>query len=215
MRIQLPIRYGPVSLVIAGLALAVVYSGCSQQESRNSSGASAGDRVAVTTCDGEGKAMVSKDATGEVLAGALMDQWKRDHSDSDWVAEEKEKHELEPPADNSALLDGAQAEGHTYGRVTARDLVVWAREAEKFAVEGSRIFHSADRPLAHSEGVPQAWHAATEGHAPLPPGGRQPASGDEPPPVWSSASRVIASMSRPAWISPDRRSGIPHPGSSS
>jgi cytochrome c len=88
--------------------------------------------------------MVPSGASGEILADALMDQWKRDHPERDWVAEEKEKHELKPPADNSALLEGGQADGHTYGRVTRADLVIWAREAEKFAVEGSRIFHSAD-----------------------------------------------------------------------
>lgn len=100
--------------------------------------------VEVTTCDGSGKAMVEKDATGQELADALMAQWKRDHPDADWVEQEKERHELKPPADNSALLEGEQAEGHTYGRHDQRDLLLWARETEKFVVEGSRIFHNAD-----------------------------------------------------------------------
>ena len=99
--------------------------------------------VEVTTCDGAGKAVVAKDVTGQALADELMDQWKRDHPDNNWTAEEKERHELKPPADNSALLEGGQAQGHTYGQHDKRDLLVWARETEKFALEGSRIFHSS------------------------------------------------------------------------
>jgi hypothetical protein len=136
MKIQMTI-----CLATACLVLAVGPSGCSNKEAK--SGAS-GDGVAMTTCDGQGEAVVSKDANGKILADALMDQWKRDHPDRDWVAEEKERHELKPPADNSALLEAGQGEGHTYGRVTERDLTIWASEAEKFALEGSRIFHSAD-----------------------------------------------------------------------
>jgi len=97
-----------------------------------------------TTCDGHGKAKVAKDAAGQELADALMDQWKRDHPDRGWVAEEKERHELKPAADNSALLKGDQAAGHTYGQYTERDLLIWARETEKLVVEGSRIFHSGE-----------------------------------------------------------------------
>lgn len=57
---------------------------------------------------------------------------------------EKERHTLKPPADNSDLLQGGQAKGDTYGSFTERDLAVWSRETEKFAAEGSRIFHSGD-----------------------------------------------------------------------
>ena len=73
-----------------------------------------------------------------------MDQWKRNHPEANWVAEEKERHALKPPADNSDLLKGGQGKGHTYGNFTERDLLTWARETEKFVAEGSRIFHSAD-----------------------------------------------------------------------
>jgi len=97
-----------------------------------------------TTCDGTGKVMIARDATGRELADTLMAQWKRDHPDADWVAQEKERHELKPPSDNSGLLEGDQAEGHTYGQHDKRDLLLWARETEKFVVEGSRIFHSGD-----------------------------------------------------------------------
>lgn len=98
----------------------------------------------MTTCDGQGKVKVDQDMTGQALADALMDQWTRDHPDRDWMTEEKQRHELKPPADNSSLLQGGQAEGHTYGQHTERDLLVWTRETEKFVLEGSRIFHSAD-----------------------------------------------------------------------
>jgi len=101
------------------------------------------EEVEVTTCDGSGKAMVAEEANGQELADSLMAQWKRDHPDAGWVEQEKEKHELKPPADNSALLEGDQAEGHTYGQPTKRDILLWARETEKFVVEGSRIFHSS------------------------------------------------------------------------
>jgi cytochrome c len=75
-----------------------------------------------------------------------MAQWKRKNPErvKDWVAEEKERHKIMPPADNSDILKGQQADGHTYGRYTELDILTWARETEKFVVEGSRIFHSAD-----------------------------------------------------------------------
>ena len=98
----------------------------------------------VKTCDGQGKAVVAKDAQGQALADALLEQWKRDHPERNWMEAEKEAHELKPPADNTALLQGGQADGHTYGQHTQRDLIMWARETERFVLEGSRIFHSAD-----------------------------------------------------------------------
>jgi hypothetical protein len=118
-------------LCAACTVVTVALAGCSEE-------------VEVTTCDGTGKAMVASDEAGHELADSLMAQWKRDHPDADWVAQEKERHELKSPADNSALLEDGQAEGHTYGQHDKRDLLLWARETEKFVVEGSRIFHSAD-----------------------------------------------------------------------
>ena len=84
-----------------------------------------------------------KGLTGQPLADDLMAQWKRHHPEAHWVAEEKEKHGLKPPADNSDLLKGGQAKGNTYGDVTKADLLIWNRETEKFVAEGSRIFHDA------------------------------------------------------------------------
>lgn len=102
------------------------------------------DTVKVGACDGGPAVEVPKDLTGQALADTLMDQWKRSHPEANWVAEEKERHALKPPADNSHLLKGAQGKGHTYGNYTERDILTWARETEKFVAEGSRIFHSAD-----------------------------------------------------------------------
>jgi cytochrome c len=100
--------------------------------------------VKVGACDGGDAVEVSKDLTGQALADSLLDQWKRNHPEARWVAEEKERHTLQPPADNSDLLKGGQRKGDTYGAYTDRDLLTWSRETEKFAVEGSRIFHNAD-----------------------------------------------------------------------
>jgi len=85
-------------------------------------------------------------AGGQDIADTHMEQWKRMNPArvADWVAEEKERHAIMPPADNSHLLKGKQEEGHTYGQYTERDILMWARETEKLVVEGSRIFHNAD-----------------------------------------------------------------------
>ncbi len=101
------------------------------------------DTVKVGACDGGDAVEVPKALTGQPLADNLLDQWKRNHPNH-WVAEEKERHTLKPPADNADLLKGGQAKGDTYGNFTQRDLLTWQRETEKFAAEGSRIFHSAD-----------------------------------------------------------------------
>jgi cytochrome c len=78
------------------------------------------------------------------MAEALNEQWQRSKQDPNWVEEEKEKHTIVPPADNSDLLKGEQQDGHTYGKFTEKDLLIWDRELEKFVVEGSLIFHNAD-----------------------------------------------------------------------
>lgn len=104
----------------------------------------AAETVKVGACDGGAPVEVPKGLTGQALADALMDQWKRNHPEAKWVEEEKQRHALKPPADNSELLQGAQGKGHTYGNYTEKDILLWARETEKFVAEGSRIFHSAD-----------------------------------------------------------------------
>ena len=81
------------------------------------------------------------------IAADHMAQWKQRNPDraNRWVEEEKERHKILPPADNSALLKGEQGKGHPYGNYTERDILLWGRETEKLAVEGSQIFHSAQR----------------------------------------------------------------------
>ena len=102
------------------------------------------EKVEVTSCDGTNTAKVAKDLRGAPLARALMEQWKDEHSGTDWVEEEKRAHAFNPPADNSDLLEGGQGSSHAYGNFTAQDLIIWNREAEKLVAEGSRIFHSGD-----------------------------------------------------------------------
>jgi len=102
------------------------------------------ETVTIGACDGGKPIEVPNELKGKALADRLMEQWKKNHPEVDWVAEEKQKHALQPPADNSELLKGEQGKGHTYGNFTERDLLIWARETEKFVAEGSRIFHSAE-----------------------------------------------------------------------
>ena len=68
-----------------------------------------------------------KQLQGQAVAEALMDQWKRDHPDRDWVEEEKSRHTIVPPADNSDLLKGKQGKGNVYGQVTELDIITWNR----------------------------------------------------------------------------------------
>jgi thiosulfate dehydrogenase len=93
----------------------------------------------------QAKADQSDREAGQAIADVHMDQWKRKNPDlvESWVAEEKERHEIQPPADNSDLLKKGQGEGDTYGQFTDRDILIWERETEKLVVDGSRIFHDA------------------------------------------------------------------------
>ncbi|HLA83311.1 MAG TPA: hypothetical protein VJL29_00840 [Thermoguttaceae bacterium] len=137
---------------VLGACFFVAATGCVQQEKPVQTttksccppAVQVGGEEVVTTCDGKNKAKIPKDLTGKGRADALMDQWRRDHPDSDWVQHEKEAHALKPPADNSAVLKGDQAKGHAYGEFSETDLLIWARETEKMVAEGSRIFHSGD-----------------------------------------------------------------------
>lgn len=72
-------------------------------------------------------------------------QWKRGFS-KHWIAEEKERHMIKPPADNKAIVNitDSQKEGDTYGNYTEKDLLLWEKETERLVVEGSLIFHNAD-----------------------------------------------------------------------
>lgn len=93
---------------------------------------------------GPGHSEEARKAEGQAISNELMEQWERANPGRDWVTEEKERHTIKPPADNSHLLRAGQSEGHAYGKYTEQDILIWARELEKFVVEGSRIFHDAD-----------------------------------------------------------------------
>ena len=100
--------------------------------------------AAVAIIFGCAQALHSTD-TPEALAASHMAQWKRANPDraSQWVEEERQRHAIQPPADNSYLLKGEQGKGQAYGNYTERDILLWNRETERLVVEGSRIFHSA------------------------------------------------------------------------
>ena len=115
-----------------------------QPETAADKAASDAGTVKIGACDGGDAVEVAKDMKGQPLADSLLDQWKRNHPNEKWVSEEKERHTLKPPADNTDLLKGGQSKGDTYGNFTQGDLLTWSRETEKFAAEGSRIFHSSE-----------------------------------------------------------------------
>jgi thiosulfate dehydrogenase len=100
--------------------------------------------LAIGLLVGSGHTQESQKTKGQAIANELMEQWKRANPDRDWVTEEKERHKIVPPADNSGLLKGGQREGDAYGKYTEKDILIWSRELEKFVVEGSRIFHDAE-----------------------------------------------------------------------
>jgi thiosulfate dehydrogenase len=104
----------------------------------------------VLLCDGQTRTVVPPGTPGTSVAGALMSEWLRKNPSSTWDAEERERHTLQPAADNSALV--GQVQGQTYGQVTARDVALWKAETERVAVAGSAVFHSADE-LGSTVGV--------------------------------------------------------------
>lgn len=114
-------------LAVAGLVIGLIQKGPLTEQAR------------AATSQG------TEEKEGQALADAHLAQWKRANPDkvADWIAQEKEKHTIQPPADNSDILKGGQGEGHTYGQFTELDVLTWARETEKLVVEGSRIFHDA------------------------------------------------------------------------
>jgi len=79
-----------------------------------------------------------------------MSEWLKKNPSSTWEAEERERHTLQPAADNIGLV--GQIEGQTYGRITAQDVSLWKIETERVATAGSRVFHNADE-LGGTAGV--------------------------------------------------------------
>jgi cytochrome c553 len=105
--------------------------------------------VEVKLCDDQTTTSVPADQpatreNGEKIAKALMDQWKRANPDAKaWMAEERAKHTILDPADNSALVGRGQ--GAIYGEISTQDVATWKEETLKLVVDGSSVFHSGDR----------------------------------------------------------------------
>lgn len=143
-------------ILAAGLLL-WIGSGCGDEESgeraaqeaaaRASEAKQGEEMVEVELCDGESKTKIPARVErthegGLAIASDLMAQWKRRNPEERWIEAEREKHVIEPPADNSHLIGKTQ--GHIYSRITERHLKEWDRELLQLVAEGSRIFHSAD-----------------------------------------------------------------------
>jgi thiosulfate dehydrogenase len=101
----------------------------------------------VRLCDNKTTVKVSSEtpktaAEGQKIADALMAQWKAKNPNKDWVAGEVAAHQVVPPEENSKVAGTGQSS--TYGAVTQRDVQVWDNETYKFAVYGSKVFHSGD-----------------------------------------------------------------------
>jgi thiosulfate dehydrogenase len=109
---------------------------------------SAGGKTEVRLCDNV--TTVSLDqlpknrGEGQAVADQLMDQWRRQHPDQEWETAVRRSWTVKPPFDNSSVLQGEQAEGAAYGHYTKMDVLAWARESERAAMEGARVFHSGD-----------------------------------------------------------------------
>jgi cytochrome c len=104
----------------------------------------------VVLCDGQTKVTVPPGTPGTAVAGSLMAEWLRKNPSASWEAEERERHTLQPAAENTELI--GQLQGQTYGQVTAQDVALWKTETERVALEGSRVFHSGDE-LGSTVGV--------------------------------------------------------------
>jgi thiosulfate dehydrogenase len=109
-----------------------------------------GEPVEVTLCDGKTTTTIPAGTPGTAVAGTLMAEWLRKNPNRNWEAEERERHTLQPAADNSKLVGMDQ--GQTYGQVTEQTVALWKSESERVAVAGSGVFHSADE-LGSTVGV--------------------------------------------------------------
>jgi thiosulfate dehydrogenase len=112
------------------------------EEAAAAGSASERDGVEVTLCDGQTTVVMAPGTSGTAVASALMAEWIRKNPNANWAAEERERHTLEPAADNRELI--GQVQGHTYGQITPQDVALWKSETERVALAGSEVFHSAD-----------------------------------------------------------------------
>ena len=108
----------------------------------NAQVASSDDTVEVTLCDGKTKTTIVQGTPGTAIAGDLMSQWIRKNPNRNWEADERERHKLQPAADNKHLVGMDQ--GQTYGEVSEQTVALWKDETERVAVAGSGVFHSGD-----------------------------------------------------------------------
>lgn len=135
----------PTTIVVASALAAAVIRTVAVSQYR----AGADEGVEVKLCDNHTTTTVpaGQPAThenGEKIAKALMDQWKRANPNAKaWIEEERAKHTIVEPADNSGLVGSGQ--GATYGQISTQDVATWREETLKMVVEGSTVFHSADR----------------------------------------------------------------------
>jgi thiosulfate dehydrogenase len=125
--------------------------------------------IEVILCDGETKAVVPPGTAPSTIAGQLMTEWLRKNPGRDWEPGVRERHGLVPSFDNSGLVDEAlgappagrgapppgrastrsrqqqtDLQAQTHGRITRIDVALWKEETERFALAGSRVFHSGD-----------------------------------------------------------------------
>lgn len=106
--------------------------------------------VEVTLCDGKTTTFAAEGTSGAVVASALMTEWLRKNPNVNWEAEERERHVLQPAADNKEFI--GMTNGHTYGLITEQDVALWKAETERVALAGSEVFHSAEQ-LGSTVGV--------------------------------------------------------------
>jgi hypothetical protein len=142
-------------LVLALVLLAA--TACGQRKKSKPEPVAGSGSAAAASTDGKTQVLLCDNVTavaldqlpktrgeGQAVADQLMDQWRRQHPDQQWETAVRRSWTVKPPADNSAILQGAQAEGQSYGRYSKLDVLTWSRETERAAMEGARVFHSGD-----------------------------------------------------------------------
>jgi thiosulfate dehydrogenase len=124
----------------------------SAQAAPSASSAPSDGTVTVLLCDGKTNVSVPQGTPGTSIAGSLMQQWLQRNPSSTWEAEERERHTLQPAADNADVVGHRGIQGQTYGTVTSQDVALWKSETERMALAGSQVFHSGDE-LGSTVGV--------------------------------------------------------------
>jgi thiosulfate dehydrogenase len=140
-----------VTSLLAAAIVGAVLAGQRRAGAENAAAAPAAapGQVEVKLCDNHTTTSVPADQpatkeNGEKIAKALMDQWMRTNPNATaWIEEERSKHTIVDPADNSGLIGRGQ--GATYGQISAQDVATWREETLKLVVDGSTVFHSGDK----------------------------------------------------------------------